>query len=74
MEVGLGPGHTVLDGDSALPKRGTYNPPQIFGPWLLWPNGWMDQDATWHRGMRRSRRHCVRCVTRRSQTEAVTLR
>jgi len=22
--------------------------PQIFGPCLLWPNGWMDQDATWH--------------------------
>jgi len=21
---------------------------QIFGPCLLWPNGWMDQDATWH--------------------------
>jgi len=22
----------------------------IFGPCLLWPNGWMDQDGTWHRG------------------------
>jgi len=21
--------------------------PPIFGPCLLWPNGWMDQDATW---------------------------
>jgi len=21
--------------------------PPIFGPRLLWPNGWMDQDATW---------------------------
>ena len=30
MEVGLGPGHTVLDGDPALPR--------IFRPFLLWPN------------------------------------
>ena len=24
--------------------------PPIFGPYLLWSNGWMDQDATWYRG------------------------
>jgi len=24
MEVGLGPGHIVLDGDPALPKKGTH--------------------------------------------------
>ena len=24
---------------------------------VLWPNGWMDQDATWHRGRPRPRRH-----------------
>jgi len=24
--------------------------PSIFGPRLLWPNGWMDQDATWYGG------------------------
>jgi len=29
MQVGLGPGHIVLDGD----------------PRISWPNGWMDQDA-----------------------------
>jgi len=23
-------------------------PPPILGPCLLWPNGWMDQDATWY--------------------------
>jgi len=47
MEVGLGPVHIVLDGDTApLPKKGLS--PQIFGPCLLWPNGCMDQDATWH--------------------------
>jgi len=46
-EVGLGPGRIVLDGDSAPPrtKRGTAAP--NFGPCLLWPNGWMDQVATW---------------------------
>ena len=45
MQVGLGSGHIVLDGDPApLPKKGTEAP--IFGPRLLWQNGWMDQDAT----------------------------
>jgi len=27
---------------------------------VLWPNGWMDQDATWHGGRPRLRPHCVR--------------
>jgi len=27
---------------------------------VLWPNGWMDQDATWYGGRSRPRRHCVR--------------
>ena len=27
---------------------------------VLWPNGWMDQDATWYRGKPQPRRHCVR--------------
>jgi len=40
MEVGLGSVHIVLDGNTApLPKTG----PPIFGPSLLWPNGWMHQ-------------------------------
>jgi len=48
MQVGLGPGHIMLDGDPApLPKKGTQPPiTPIFGACLLWPNGWMDQDAT----------------------------
>jgi len=33
--------------------------PPIFGPCLLWPNGWMDQDATWYGGRSRPRPHCV---------------
>ena len=41
-----------------LPKKGT-EPPSL-GPCLLWPNGWMDQDATWHEGRPQSRRLCVR--------------
>ena len=50
MEVGLDPGHTVLDGDPApLPKKGAQAAP-IFGPCLMWPNSWMDQDATWYNG------------------------
>jgi len=30
---------------SSSPQRGTASP--IFGPSLLWPNGFMDQDAIW---------------------------
>jgi len=51
VQVGLGPSHIVLDGDP---------PPPIFDPCLLWPNGWLDQDATCYRGRPRPRRHCVR--------------
>jgi len=46
-EMGLGTGHAVVDGNPApLPKR--RQSPSIFGPFLLWPNGWMHQDATWY--------------------------
>ena len=31
-----------------------------FGPCLLWPNGWMDEDITWYRSRLRPRPHCVR--------------
>jgi len=43
---------------SPLPKKGAE--PPILGPCLLWPNGWMDQDGTWHGGGPRSRPHCAR--------------
>jgi len=40
IEVGLGPGHTVLHEDLAPPTdRGTATLPPLFGPCLLWPNG-----------------------------------
>jgi len=49
MEVGLGPSHIVLDWEPAtLPKKGA--DPPIFGPFLLSPNGWMDQGGIWHEG------------------------
>jgi len=44
MEVGLS--LTVSDGDPAPPC-------------LLWPNGWMDQDATWYGGRSQPRQHCT---------------
>ena len=57
MELGLGPGDIVLDGDPAtLPKMGA--DPQILGACLLWPNGWMDEVGTWHRGRPQPRRPC----------------
>ena len=46
-QVGLIPGHMVLDGDPApLPKKGAEPLSPIFGPCPLWPNGWMDRDGT----------------------------
>ena len=49
MEVGLGPGDFVLDGDPApLRKKGAE--PAALGSCLWWPNGWMDQGDTVHGG------------------------
>jgi len=41
MEVSLGPGDIVLDGDEAPPptEKGTAAGSPLFGPCLLWPNG-----------------------------------
>ena len=51
MEVGLGPGDIVLDGDPARPhQKGGRAPPLRLISCLLWLNGWMDQDGTWYRG------------------------
>jgi len=43
------------------PKKGAQLPD--FGPCLLWPNSWMDQDANRYGGRPRPRRHCVRWGT-----------
>jgi len=58
MQVGLGPGHIMLHGYPAPLPKGAQSP--IFGPYLLWPNGWMDKDATWYGGKPRPRLRCVR--------------
>jgi len=58
-QVGLDPGHIVLDGDPAPPAKGA-QPPPIFGPYPLRPNGCIDQDATWYGGRPPPRRLCVR--------------
>jgi len=57
MKVGRSPGDVVLDGDLAAPLKGAH--PSVFGPCLLWPNGWMDEDATWYGSKPRPRPHCV---------------
>jgi len=44
----------------SLPKKGTEPPSQIFGPCLLWPNGWINQDGTWQGGGPWFRPHCAR--------------
>jgi len=60
MEVGLSPSDFVLDGDPAPTPKGA-EPHPIFGTCLLWPNGCMDQDATWYAGRPRPTGHCIRC-------------
>jgi len=46
MEVGLSAGAFIIHGDPApSPNKGAA-PSPIFGPFLLWPNDWMHQDAT----------------------------
>jgi len=56
IEVGLSPGDFVLDGNPAPPQKVA----QIFGPFLLWPNGWMHQDATWYGCRPQPSGFCVR--------------
>ena len=40
VQVGLSPGHIVLDGDPAPPPPKGHSPHPIFGPYLLRPNTW----------------------------------
>ena len=39
------------------PKKGVQ--PPIFNPCLLWPNGWMDQDAIWYGDDLRTKWHLI---------------
>jgi len=50
MEVGLGPGDFVFDGDPTTSRKRAHLLHPIFGQCLLWPNGWIDQDATLYGG------------------------
>jgi len=45
MELGLSPDNFVLDGDPVLFTKKGGAPSPIFGPFLLWPNGWMHKYA-----------------------------
>jgi len=69
-EVGLGPGHIVSDGDPAPPLPKRHSTP-TFGPRLLWPNGWTDQDATWYEGTPRPRPHFVRSPHEKRSTAPI---
>jgi len=40
-------------------RRNTHHHP-VYGPCLLWPNGWMDVDAAWYGSRPRPRPHCIR--------------
>jgi len=71
MELGLSPGDFALDADPARTPKGAV-PHPLFGTCLLWPNGCMDQDATWYGGRPRPTRHCVRCGPRYSQKKGHT--
>jgi len=60
VEIGLGPGGFVFDGDPATPRTEGHPPHPVLGPCLLWPNGWMDEDATWYGSRPRPMPHCIR--------------
>jgi len=60
MPLGMEVGDFVLDVDPVPPQKRCEAPSPIFGPCLLWPNGWMDQDGTWYRVGPWSRPHCAR--------------
>jgi len=80
-EVGLGLRDIVFDVDPATRRKRAEPPRQIFGPCLLWPNGWMDENAAWYGSRPRSRSHCTRRrailrtppVTRKRSTAAPPL-
>jgi len=59
MEVGLGPGDIVLDGDPVPSPKKAYSSPQ-FSAHALWSNSFINQDDTWYRGRPRPRRHRTR--------------
>ena len=59
-EVGLGLRDIVFDVDPATRRKRAHPSHPLFGSCLLWPNGWMDEDATWYGCRPRPRPDCVR--------------
>jgi len=59
-EVGLGLRDTVFDVHPATRRKRAHPLHAIFGPYLLWPSGWMDDDAAWYGSRLRPRPHCTR--------------
>jgi len=60
-EVGLGLRDIVFDVDPAtFRKKGVSHRHPIFGPCLLWPNDWMDEDAAWYGSRPRPRPQCTK--------------
>jgi len=57
---GLGICDIVFDVDPATLRKSAHPPSAICGPCLLWPNGWMDEDAAWYGSRPRPRPHCTR--------------
>jgi len=58
--VGLGLRNIVFDVDPAIPRKRAHLPLPNFGPCILWPNGWMDEDAALYGSRPRLRPHCTR--------------
>jgi len=57
--IGLRKRHCVRCGPRYPQKKGT--PPTQFWPMcIVWPNGWMDEDAAWYGSRSRPRPHCTR--------------
>ena len=62
-EVDLGLRDILFGVDSATPRKKGTHPHPIFGPCLLWTNGWIDEDAAlpaWYGSRPRPRPHCTR--------------
>jgi len=59
-EVGISLRDIVFDVDPATVRKKAHPPHPIFGPCLLWPNGWSDEDAAWYGSRPRPRPHCTR--------------
>jgi len=59
-EVGLGLRDIVFHVDPATPRKMAHASDPIFGACLLWPKGWMNEDAAWYGSRPRPRPHCTR--------------